>query len=36
MRFRPLARRELMPFLPFLVDMRFRNPCVRFLETLLG
>jgi hypothetical protein len=35
-RFLPLARRRLMTSRPARVDMRSRNPWVRFLFTLLG
>ena len=34
-RLRPLARRRLKIFLPSRVDMRLRNPCLRFLFLLL-
>ena len=33
---RPLARRLLMTSLPFLEDMRTRNPWVLFRDVLLG
>ena len=33
---RPLARLALSTLRPFRVDMRLRNPCVRFRETTLG
>lgn len=35
-RFRPFARRRLRTSRPFLVLIRTRNPCVRFLRRVLG